>query len=142
MSGAPAPRDLLLVAADGAVGVLARWAGTALVPPSREGWPTGTLLVNLVGALALGALLGSLPAAPRGGRLRLLLGTGLLGGFTTYSALAVEAVQLAAASPLLAVGYALTSAAAGVLACAAGLGLARAVAPGPARVDQRPPRAR
>lgn len=56
-------------------------------------FPYGTLLVNLSGSLAIGYVLASLP--PTGvPYLRLLLITGLLGGFTTYSAFAMETLSL------------------------------------------------
>ena len=81
-----------LVFLGGAAGTFARWA-VGLVVPHVDGVPLATLAVNVVGAFVLGALLGHL--AGRGphetGRrraLRLTLGTGFCGGFTTYSALA------------------------------------------------------
>jgi len=71
-----------------AVGLLAaRWAAA---PPFL-----GTLVVNVVGAFAIGALIGQL--GPREGGsslLRLFLATGVLGGFTTFSAFSVEVVRL------------------------------------------------
>lgn len=60
--------------------------------------PTAVLLANVAGALLLGLLLESM--GPRGEpssrreSLRLLLGTGVLGGFTTYSALAMAVLVL------------------------------------------------
>lgn len=89
------PRTVGLVALGGAGGTSARYLLTELLP--TPGFPFVTLLINVVGALLLGALVGLLgrlavtrPVASDG--LRLLLGTGLLGGFTTYSALAVDTV--------------------------------------------------
>lgn len=97
----PAPhrdsRLVALVAAGGTVGVLARDLLTRAV--GATSWPVATFAINLVGAFALGLLLASLRRhGPDAGRLlhaRLLLGTGVLGGFTTYSALAVGTVELA-----------------------------------------------
>ena len=76
-----------LVFVGGAVGagtriVLGDWWGSGSAFP----WPT--FVINLTGAALLGALYG-LTSGPRGGQLRLLLGTGLLGGYTTYSTFAV-----------------------------------------------------
>lgn len=87
--------DVLTVVVGGFAGSVSRYAIT-LVLPGTVGidWPL--LLVNLVGAFCLGLLIEVL--SRRGSamgettthrRLRLLLGTGFLGGFTTYSALAV-----------------------------------------------------
>ncbi|WP_232085192.1 CrcB family protein [Arthrobacter sp. SO5] len=83
----------------GGLGVLSRY-GFEQAVPSPSGWPLATLLINLAGAWALGALLEGLhrrgPDVGIRRSLRLLLGTGFLGGFTTYSALALESVLLLA----------------------------------------------
>lgn len=88
---------ILLVMAGGSLGTLARY-GVDLAMPSPSGWPLPTLTVNIVGAFALGLLLEALVrhGAESGRRriARLVIGTGFLGAFTTYSALTLEAVQL------------------------------------------------
>lgn len=85
------PMNLVLVCSGGVIGVLAREALVASVPDVGD-IPTAILLANVLGALLLGVLLESLVVVGEESRtqvsLRLLLGTGLLGGFTTYSALA------------------------------------------------------
>lgn len=95
------PRFLALVAVGGALGSAARAALAHAHPTPPGGWPGATLTVNLAGALLLGLLLGVLARSGMGrGRrrgVRLALGTGVLGGFTTYSTLAVEAALLARA---------------------------------------------
>nr|WP_205706937.1 CrcB family protein [Kineococcus vitellinus] len=127
---------LALVAAGGAAGTLARWAVGVAVPAA--GWPPATLLVNLGGAFALGALLEALlrrgPETAALRRWRLLLGTGFCGGFTTWSAFAVELERLLAGGrgPL-ALGYAAASLAGGLLAATAGAALAAALGRGRAR---------
>jgi CrcB protein len=80
-------RDALLVMAGGAFGSLLRWSVGRFVPPPASGWPLATWLVNVAGAFVL-ALLAASPAFALGARpaLRLLVVTGVLGGFTTYSA--------------------------------------------------------
>ena len=91
-------RDALLVGIGGMLGSIARHlAGTlaiTLAPTARLA--PGTLLVNVVGCLAIGLLLGATDARPwLSPERRLFLVTGLLGGFTTYSAFAAETVRLA-----------------------------------------------
>ena len=66
-------------------------------PHEATAFPVATFVVNVVGAGLLGLLVERLarqPSSPRRHPLGLLLGTGFLGGFTTYSALAVDSVQL------------------------------------------------
>jgi CrcB protein len=118
-----------LVVAGGAAGSLARYGIGEWLNPGHE-LPAGTLLVNVTGAFALGALLTVL--ARRGDdsgarrEARLLLGTGVLGGYTTYSALAVETDALLREGHVaLGVAYALGSVVAGLLAAAAGATVAR-----------------
>lgn len=102
------------------VGALARY-GMGLVLPHEPGtWAWSTLVVNAVGAALLCALLTRVADA----RLRLLLGTGLLGAFTTFSGFTVDAVLLADSRPLLALAYVLV----GVVTLLAGGLLGRAVA--------------
>lgn len=92
MTGA---RTVGLVALGGALGTLARYGASELVPVAPGTFPTTTLLVNVAGSLMLGLLLGALERTrPRDITLRPLLGVGFLGGFTTFSTLSVETVQL------------------------------------------------
>jgi CrcB protein len=118
----------------GAVGALARWGVAEALPRGATGWPWATLLVNLVGCLVLGLLIGSVFArSPASAWPRPLLGTGVLGGFTTYSAFAVETVQLVdggRTGP--AAAYVLVSVAGGVAASALGLVAGRAAVREPA----------
>jgi CrcB protein len=118
--------ELLLVAAGGAVGSVARYlVGLAALDVSTH-FPWGTLAVNAAGSFVLGAVLGGLPP---GGPGRLLLGTGLCGGFTTFSAFSGEVVDLAARGAQgRAAIYAAASVALGVLAALAGAAAGRAVA--------------
>lgn len=124
------PRLVLLVALGGAFGTLARQlVGQWL--PERSGWPVGTLVVNVLGAFLLGVLLEALlrrgRESTRGRAVRLALGTGLLGGFTTFSALAVELERLLAGGDLAtAAGYATASVVLGLLACGVGVLVAAA----------------
>lgn len=122
------PRTIVLratlVLAGGALGTAVRAAVEAAAPPAPLGMPWTTLLINLVGSFALGALVGFLGDPPAGRRhgARLLLGTGVLGGFTTYSTFVLEIVTRASDGVVaLAVGYALVSVLVGVAAAAAGI---------------------
>lgn len=118
---------VLLVALGGAVGTAARYGLTTAVGPNG-GWPTATFAANLLGALLLGLLLERLarrgPETTTARRARLALGTGTLGGFTTFSTLAIEVERLGAAGrPGLAVAYGLLSVALGVAAAFLGVWL-------------------
>ena len=88
--------NLSAVALGGALGASLRYliASIAHGMLGRD-FPYGTLVVNVIGSLAIGYLLVLLPEAEaENPLLRLLLVTGLLGGFTTYSAFSVETLQL------------------------------------------------
>lgn len=90
-------RNILLVGAGGFLGSVARYYATAfavhLSPGSR--FPLGTLVVNVAGCLLMGLLAGIAEQAQvMSAGTRLFLLTGLLGGFTTYSAFAWETYAL------------------------------------------------
>ena len=91
------PKPLALVGLGGATGTLLRW-GVGHVLPIHNGLPWATVLVNLLGSFALGFLLEVLlrrgPESVAARDLRLLLGTGVLGGFTTFSAFALDLTGL------------------------------------------------
>lgn len=91
------PSAILVVAGGGAVGTAARYSVSLLLPPLGA-LPVATMIVNVVGAFLLGLLLEALArrGPDLGGRrtLRLLLGTGVLGGFTTYSTFSLDTVEL------------------------------------------------
>ena len=112
----------LLAALGGALGALARWGIAEALPSSPPGWPWATLFVNLTGCLLLGALFAVLTARlPEASWPRPFLAVGVLGGYTTYSAFAVEVVRMTEAGAVLAAGaYVLLSGVGGVAAVAAG----------------------
>lgn len=88
-------RDVVLVAVGGAIGTAARAALTLALADDLG--PALVPLINVVGAFAIGILFGwraRMPGSSRALRAQLFLGTGVLGGFTTYSALAVESADL------------------------------------------------
>lgn len=84
-------RELGLVAAGGALGAAARWAVGAPFDLARDAFPWTTLLVNLVGCLAIGAV--SRRLVP-GSLAWAFTVSGVLGGFTTMSLFAVELLDL------------------------------------------------
>lgn len=89
-------------------------------------WPIGTGCVNALGCLLAGVLLGGLERYALGAAWRLLLITGVCGGFTTFSAFALENVALLRAGQVgLAALYAGGSVAVGLLLAGAGYWLAR-----------------
>jgi CrcB protein len=116
-------RRLGLVAAGGAVGALARYGLTKAFPVDPGHFPATTLAINLSGAFALGALLEVL--ARRGFPehwLRMLVGVGVLGAFTTFSTLADEtALLLRAGDTGTAVAYVAASLVGGVVTVGLGL---------------------
>jgi CrcB protein len=119
-------RHILLVFAGGAMGTAARYLLSFV--PVAAGIPVGTFGINVVGALLLGWLLEALAlrGTDTGGRLRMRLfaGTGILGGFTTYSALAVDADGLMVADRLgSGLLYAVATILVGALASVAGIAL-------------------
>lgn len=127
----PAMPHLLLVATGGALGSMlrygvGRWAMTALGP----GFPFGTFTVNIVGGFLMGLLAGWLARFGEGSEeLRLLLGVGVLGGFTTFSAFSLEVYNMITrAEVALAAAYAVSSVAGSVLAVLAGVWLMRVAA--------------
>lgn len=95
-------RPVLLVAAGGVAGSLARAAVSTALPHEPGTWGWSTVAVNALGAAVLLALLARRPDD----RTRLLVGTGALGGFTTFSGFVVDAVLLAdAGRPGVAAAY-------------------------------------
>jgi CrcB protein len=122
--------NFLLVMAGGALGSAARY----LVGKLTLGWfgpdyPWGTLTVNLIGGFLMGTLAGMLARTGGSEHARLLLGVGVLGGFTTFSAFSLDTVLMIERGQLgMAIAYVLVSAIGSILALFAGLHLIRAVA--------------
>jgi len=120
---------LLLVMAGGAVGAGLRYeVGHLALRGLGPAFPWGTLIVNLVGGFLMGVLAGMLARHGANGEpARLLLGVGVLGGFTTFSAFSLDAWNLIERGQIgLALGYALVSVVLSVALLFAGLTLARA----------------
>ena len=113
----------LAVAAGGSCGALARWAVSLSLPSSQ--WPWATVIVNLLGAFALGVLTALVQRHPNDQRweqTRLLLGTGFCGAFTTYSTLVSDVVHLTSHAHLItAAAWFAGQLTLGILAAAIGL---------------------
>lgn len=111
----PSPRLVLAVAAGGAVGAVARYAATEVVPDGA-GFPWTTFAINVSGSILLAALL-LLPLARRSATWAAALGPGVLGGYTTFSATSEQGrVLLADGRVGLALAYLLGSLAACLVA--------------------------
>ncbi|WP_007024056.1 fluoride efflux transporter FluC [Saccharomonospora iraqiensis] len=122
-------RDVLLViAAGGALGSLARYGLTLALPYPTGGFAGATLTANVVGCLLIGVLTELLTRRAGAPRLvRPFLGIGVLGGFTTLSTYVLDTLDTAAAGrPVLAVVYAAGSLAASLAAVVAGTLVTRA----------------
>ena len=107
----------LAVAVGGALGTLARWGVASAWPTAAGTFPVTTLVINLVGSFAIGCVLVlTLDHEPSRPIAHALLGTGVLGGFTTFSTFAVESTELIRTAHVpLALAYVLASVVGGVL---------------------------
>ena len=120
--------NLIYVALGGALGAVARYlTGMAAVRLMGHGFPWGTLTVNVIGSFLMGVLVVAL-AEFSATRYAPLLMTGLLGGFTTFSAFSLDAMVLYERGDVtLAAGYVALSVILSLLALAAGVILSRGV---------------
>jgi fluoride exporter len=117
---------LAAIGAGGAIGTSVRY-GTALAIPPRSGaYPVATFLVNVVGAVILGAV-AELPARslPAHELSQPAIGAGFCGGLTTFSTMSLEIYQLWPGQPEVAAGYAVASLAAAPACAWAGAALVR-----------------
>jgi fluoride exporter len=125
--GPPPGPALAAVSAGGVLGALARY-GLAEAWPSPPGaFPWATFVTNVSGCLLIGALFAALTGARPGHRLlRLFLGVGVLGGYTTFSTYTVDVWRLAAArAPATAVLYLASTLLGALAAVAAGIAVTR-----------------
>ena len=121
-------RELVLVTLGGGAGALLRGSIDLIAARVGLAAPPATIAINVVGSFVAGLLValiverGALPP-----ELRPLLIVGLLGGFTTFSAFAVQALRLGEGAPLSLVAYVAASLLFGLAAAAAGLSIGRAL---------------
>ena len=121
----------VLIFIGGGLGAASRhWVGHVALRQFGTGFPAGTLIVNVVGSLFMGLLIGWL--ARRGtvsNELRLFLATGFLGGFTTFSAFSLDFASLwDRGETISAFSYAMASVIVSIFAVFAGLWLMRSQA--------------
>jgi fluoride exporter len=120
------PLDLLVVSVGGGVGAALRLWLDGLVKARVTGFPLGTVLINVTGSLVLGLVTGLGQSGVLGPSTVAVLGTGMMGGYTTFSTASVETVQLLrTGKPRLAVLHGLGMLVVSVGAAALGLYLGR-----------------
>ncbi|WP_367336852.1 CrcB family protein [Phycicoccus sp.] len=123
---APDPRTVAVVAAGGVVGSLGRYAVGLALPHAPGTFPWATFLVNVSGSLAMGLLVAWLVTHPGAHRLaRPFVGVGVLGGWTTFSTLAVDTVRLGDGHEQLALLYVAATFVVGILAVGLGILIGR-----------------
>lgn len=122
---------VLLVAVGGAIGAslrhLANLGALRLVGPN---YPWGTMAINVAGSFVMGLFIAVMARRHGGGsnELRLLVATGILGGFTTFSSFSLDFATLwERGATLPALGYALASVIGAIIALFLGLWLARSI---------------
>lgn len=127
------PSDIVLVGLGGGLGSVLRWTIGLLVGERYHGrFPLGTFLINISGAFIMGYLsvVFGVDWHNRHGHgmtLNALVLTGVLGGYTTFSSMQLDAVKLSGKRRgVLAASYLVLSVAVGLLAAALGAALARA----------------
>ena len=119
--------SVLAVSAGGVIGCLLRWLAGVWLNARWSGFPLGTLFVNCVGGLLIGAALFWFERSPNE-PMRLLLITGVLGGFTTFSSYSVESlIMLQRGELLLALGHTLVHVLGSLAAAAIGFRLAQLI---------------
>jgi CrcB protein len=121
--------NFLLVGLGGGMGAMARYGVSVAMPAPQGAWPWGTFLINVTGSLLIGILAGWVSAKGEAGEpWRLLLGVGVLGGYTTFSAYSLETLRLMERNDIAgAAAYSVGSVLAGLAAVALGVAIAKRV---------------
>jgi fluoride exporter len=119
-----------VIAVGGVIGAEARYGVGLAFPHTTAAWPWATLVVNAVGSVLIGVLMVVIVELLDAHRLvRPFLGVGVLGGFTTFSTYAVDALFMTDNGRVgVAVAYVVMTPVVAVLACAVGAMLARVLA--------------
>lgn len=121
--------SIFLVMSGGAIGAGLRYGITRALPVSPGGWPWPTFAANVVGGLAMGVLAAWLLRGDNSAEpLRLFIGVGVLGGFTTFSAFSLEMAQMVQRGEMgMAAAYAFASVLLALGALFAGMTAAKAI---------------
>jgi fluoride exporter len=121
--------SLVLVMSGGAIGAGLRYGLARALPVGAGGWPWPTFIANIFGGLAMGVLAAWVLRGDNSAEnLRLFVGVGVLGGFTTFSAFSLEMAQMVERGQVgMAAAYALASVLFALGALFAGLTAAKAL---------------
>jgi fluoride exporter len=120
---------LLLVMSGGAIGAGLRYGLSRAMPFAGVGWPWATFAANVLGGFAMGVLAAWVVRGDNSAEaLRLFVGVGVLGGFTTFSAFSLEIVRMLERGQMaLAAGYAAASVLLAIGALFAGMTAAKVI---------------
>jgi fluoride exporter len=120
---------IILVMSGGAIGAGLRYGLTRALPYGGDGWPWATFTANVLGGLAMGVLAAWVLRGDNSAEsLRLFVGVGVLGGFTTFSAFSLEMAQMVERGQMgLAALYAIASVLIALGALFAGMTAAKAI---------------
>jgi fluoride exporter len=120
---------IILVMSGGALGAVMRYGISRALPVAAGGWPWATLVANVLGGLAMGVLAAWVLRGDNSAEsLRLFVGVGVLGGFTTFSAFSLEMMQMVERGQAgLAAAYAVASVLLALGALFAGMTAAKAI---------------
>ena len=117
-------KELAYIGAGGFLGTLTRYTIQLMIPVANTGFPWAVLLINAIGSLFLGWFFTIAIPEKITPQLRLAIGTGFTGAFTTFSTFTLDIVRLSEGGEWLkAAAYLLLSVVAGLLLCALGIKL-------------------
>ncbi|MCP1186199.1 CrcB family protein [Paenibacillus sp. 1781tsa1] len=117
-------KELLYIGAGGFLGTLTRYAIQLAIPTVHEGFPWAVLLINAMGSLFLGWFFTIAVPGKITPQLRLAVGTGFTGAFTTFSTFTLDIVRLSEGGEWISAAiYMIVSLLAGLLLCALGMSL-------------------
>ncbi|WP_434749771.1 fluoride efflux transporter CrcB [Paenibacillus amylolyticus] len=121
-------KELAYIGAGGFLGTLTRYTIQLMIPAANTGFPWAVLLINAIGSLFLGWFFTIAIPEKITPQLRLAIGTGFTGAFTTFSTFTLDIVRLSEGGEWMeAAAYLLLSVVAGLLLCALGIKLGRAM---------------